>query len=123
MVVKLSSSMNTPGHYVGRSTCAESGRYRCEDESHYHTLSMIMDIIDTEVGDIYSYQLGERQHMNVIVYYHVPHLGIMTIRACSEQEANHQARVKISAALSQLYLLETKKLMELEQLMNKEIVC
>ena len=113
--------MQAPGRYVGRSTCAETGRYRCEDKSHYHTSSMMLDITDEVSDTVYSYQLGDYQHMNVIVYYHVPHLGIITIRALSEQVADRQARIQISAQLAQLYLAETKKLMDLEKLMHKEL--
>ncbi len=114
--------MKTLGRYVGRSTCAEKGRFRCEDKSHYHATSMVIEITDEVSEIIYSYQLGEYQHMNVIAHYHVPHLGIITIRAISEQVADQQARIQISEGLSKLYLAETKKLMSLEKLM-KETSC
>lgn len=87
------------GRYVAKATCPhDKGVYNCTNKEHYD---------DNNV------------HMNVIITYHIPRIGIIKVRHHSEIEADKLGQRLIYETFSKLYIEETKKLMGLENLISE----
>lgn len=89
-----------PGRYVGRASChSNNGDWVCKDDkSHFG---------------------ADDKHLDVVVNYHVPQVGVITIRASSEKEADILSRIKIYEALTKVYLAHMKQSLVLEALLKE----
>lgn len=95
-----------PGRYVGKTTCREENgvyyvmpKVKCERVSHYNE---------------------EKKHLNVIINYHIPRIGVITIHGESEKEVDLKSKIVIYEALTKRYLELSKSVLDLEK-MIKEI--
>ena len=87
-----------PGRYVGKAMCHHNnGVYQCNQDEHFD---------------------DKKNHLNVVITYHVPHIGVIRIWAATEKEADLMARTRIYEATAKEYLSVLKHSMELEKLMK-----
>lgn len=100
--MSLKIEVLAPGRYIAATSCRadHNGIYQCKIAQHFD---------------------NEQKHYEVVAYYHIPHLGVITIRAHSAEEADKNSRVKIYEGLARIYLAHSKLSMELEKLMKEAL--
>lgn len=109
--------ISSPGRYPARANCHNPDKnVICQNKEHWSS-PISVDILDELSGDGYAEELQAPRHRDVIVNYHIPFLGVIMVRAHSEEEADKMAKIQISEGLSKIYLAKTKDIMSLEKLM------
>lgn len=109
--------ISSPGRYPSRATCHNPDKnVICQDKEHWSS-PINVDILDEASGEDRSEELQAPRHRDIIVNYHIPFLGVIMVRAHSEEEADKTANIQISEGLSKIYLAKTKDIMSLEKLM------
>lgn len=109
--------ISSPGRYPARATCHNPDKnVFCRENEHWSP-SIYVNILDEVSGEEQNEELTEPRHRDVIINYHIPFLGVIMVRAHSEEEADKVANIKISEGLSKIYLAKTKDIMSLEKLM------
>ena len=114
-------TMQAPGRYLAKSTCHHPEHNKpCQIAGHYRG-PMTVEISDEVSGQQERVALVPFTHMDCVVYYHVPFVGVVIVRGVSEEEADKEAQRQIHEALAKQYVSHTKEIMNMEIIMESQL--